>query len=580
MKWNRTLVLAAAIGLLFAAGCNKPEGGAEGTAAGKEAVKAAVAEMKAPAFMELIPAETPYVFANLQPMPKSAVDKIFSALGPALASLEAQIDNELKNNANPETDQDKVGKAVLEELKGNLNRAGLEKMGFSFETRFALYGNGVLPTFRLGLKDPAALKAAVARVEQKAGVKAPVQKAGDQEYWSVTNDGMTIVFAIVGEEFVLGFAPEQAAAKVVPMILGTEKPAKSLASAGTLAKVMQENGFAGYGTGYIDTMAIADTILGQGAGLNGEIWKAMGSPVPAVDDVCKTEIKGLVSNAPRVVFGYDDLSDKQWNTTFIIETKPALAKELASLVAPVPGLGESPDALMTFGLGVQIQKGLDFVKAKVGAVKAAPYQCQMLADFNSGIMEMDEGLQEAALPPAVTNMRGFNVVVLDGEFGGAMPKNVKGHALLATEKPEELLIMAKGMIPPLASFELKNDGKAVALPPGLLPPMVENPHVAMNDKGIAFSVGAGAEQGLGAVLNAKAPTDAPLFAFGYDVGKFMTMVQKQTEAMMAGMPPEMQEEQKREMAATLGVAKVFGMVHTTVRLSDKGIVIKQRMQLN
>lgn len=68
-RWTTGLALFAALGLLFSTGCSKKDGAGETgekaagqTAEGAEGAKApaAAAAAKNAAFLELIPAETPY----------------------------------------------------------------------------------------------------------------------------------------------------------------------------------------------------------------------------------------------------------------------------------------------------------------------------------------------------------------------------------------------------------------------------------------------------------------------------------------------------------------------------------------
>lgn len=600
-RWINTLALVAAFGLVFGTGCSKKDDAATGEAtegAAAEGAAEAPAAADMPAFVDLIPSDSPYVLAGIKPMPKAVADKMFDALEPAMAQLQGELKTELErlNTAGATTDDDKLAKAILEELDGKLNAKGLESLGISTTPTFALYGVGLMPVIRVGLKDPAALKQAIGRIEGKAGVKAPVLKSGDTEYYGKVEDGLHMVIAIQGEELVFGLTPDSMAATTVPMILGTGKPEKSIKAAGKLSDLMKLHGYAGYGVGFVDNVAITETLLGDAAGLNGQVFAEMkksGADMPSIEaacgegaapdcvSVCKTEIKGLAAIAPRFVFGSKNVTDKQWVTHFLVETRADIAKDLSALAAPVPGLGiGGGDSLVSFGIGVDIGKTIEFAKAKVAAVKASPYKCDLLSGLNEGVTEMEAGLQQQ-LPPVVMNVRGVFVDVKSADTSTMPPKDVKGHVVVAASNPNELFTMAKGMVPPLAAVELKPDGKPVALPAAELgvPPFIGPVHAAMNDKALAISIGAGQEAKLGDALGAKSPSPAPLFSFGYDVGAFMKAVSAQTQEMLAGMPEEFRKEQEAQMQATLSMAKVFGVVLSNMTLSDKGLVIEQTLNL-
>ncbi|MCA9560819.1 MAG: hypothetical protein H6704_23285 [Myxococcales bacterium] len=592
MKATNRLALIAGLALAMLAGCKKDEADAPGEGAAKagEAAKpgekamgqkAAPAKMTAPDTFAAIPADTPYVIASFKPIPREATDKIFAALDPFLKKMQDELKKELERAKGGESEGDKIGAAILEELDGNLNRAGLEKLGISTEPKFAIYGIGVMPVFRIDLKDPAALKAAIGRVETKAGVKAPVMKAGDQEYWGITEDDVTVVIAIIGDELVFAVTPAKAADKTVPIILGQQKPAQSLASTGTLTTLASTYGFQGYGVGYIDFKIIANTIMGDAKGVSADVWTALDAQVPPVSDACKADINSMVDNAPRAAFGYTEMTAKKWAMSWIIETKPALGKSLAGLAAPVPGVGttDAGSSMFSFGVGVDIGKAIAFAKEKAQSIADDPYKCELLGDLNEGAKEAVAGMNQP-LPPFLNGIKGFNVVVKSADFSGPQPKDVKANVLLAVDKPADLIAMVKGMVPPLATLEVKDDGVAVPLPPGLIPPIVEAPHVAMKGSALAVTVGAGEEKMVGAILAAKVDAEPPLIAVSYDMSKFSAMLQKQMEAQMAFLPPEAQAEKKAEMQMAQSIMNLFGALSYSLHLTEKGIVLKQQIVLN
>lgn len=576
--WMSHLALVAACGLVFTA-CSKKDDAGTGEAV--EGATEAPAAGDMPAFVELIPADSPYVIAGLKAMPAGVSTKLFDALDPIFAQAQSDLKAQMANMGEAASEEDKLAKAILEELDGKLNAKGLESLGISTTPKFAIYGIGLMPVMRVELKDPAALKAAIGRVETKAGVKAPVLKSGDIEYYGKAEDGMHLVVAIQGNELIFGLTPETVAATTVPMILGTAKPDANAKDA--LVALGKANGYAGYGMGFVDNMKITEILLGDGKGLNAQVLEGMnaaGAGIGAVDDVCKAEIKGLAGIAPRFVFGSKGISEKLWTTHFMVETRADIAKDLAGLAAPVPGLGSDSKSLMTFGFGLDVGKTLAFAKKKVGEVQAAPYKCMMLGGINQTVTEMGMGLNQQ-LPPFVAQLRGLYVDLESADTSSMPPKDIKAVAVLAADKPNDLFTMAKGMVPPLASVNLTPDGKPVALPAAELgiPPFVQAPHAAMTDKGIAISVGAGQEAKLGPALSAKGGEPAPLFSFGYDVGAFMGAVNKQTQAAMAGMPEEFRKQQEAQMKATMSISKLFGVVQSNITLGEKGLVIVQKLHL-
>lgn len=536
-------------------------------AAGDDAAKAAaVVAAMAPTGNPLtfVPADSPYVFANIGGLPQAFTDKLGKALDPLFKKFDEELASEkAKLGDGPD---DRVAKALLEEIQGNLSREGLARLGFDPEFRFVIYGLGLLPVVRIDLKDADALRAAITRVETKSGVKAPTAKAGDLDYWRIQEDGMTVVIAITGKQLVVGVTPDATADKAVPFILGQQLPEANAAAA--MAAVAGRNGYQGT-YGYIDSTIIAATLMGDAKGLAGEVFTALShGEMAELPGTCKAEITGMVGNFPRLSFGYTELSGEKMSARYVLEMSAALAQELKGLTTNVPGLGQDDGALMAFGAGINVQKTLDFAKAKVAALKAAPYTCPLLADFNSSMAELDQGLQ-APMPPFVTGVRGFNVVIKDGKIGPNGPTAVRGTLLISADKANELFEMAKGMAPPLASLQVPADGTPTALPPGLVPPVVDAPFIAVNTNGIALSVGVGEEKNLTGLLGAPSAGGGPVVAFTYDIKRFLGMMGDQ---MGAGMGAE----EKMVFDALTGI---LGTTRYVLDFQDAGVVVSQHLTL-
>ena len=113
--------------------------------------------------LSYVPADTPYLFANLEPVPDEIIDTYLARLQPVLDSMQSQLSigrtemgsTEGENGNDPGT---RLAHALLLELDGNLNRSGLESMGFDLQAAKVVYGIGAFPVIRLGLSDSAALR--------------------------------------------------------------------------------------------------------------------------------------------------------------------------------------------------------------------------------------------------------------------------------------------------------------------------------------------------------------------------------------------------------------------------------------
>ena len=114
--------------------------------------------------LAFVPADTPYLMANLQPLPEEVIDANFERLRPALEETQIQLTRlqaRIEAGESPSGDNtvDRLVLAVLAELDGNLSRGGLERLGWDTNQTGAMYGVGAFPVVGMALSDPAALRA-------------------------------------------------------------------------------------------------------------------------------------------------------------------------------------------------------------------------------------------------------------------------------------------------------------------------------------------------------------------------------------------------------------------------------------
>lgn len=591
---SRHLLLATSL-IAGLSACNKDADKAE-PGKGTQAVTAAAPKAALPNFLKYVPADTPYVFANLEPAPKAVFDKLMAKLEPIMGELNGLLDAQLA--AAPAGDaastSDKVGRAILEEMKGRLNQKGLEELGLSAQTRMVIYGIGVLPAIRMELKNPDAFRAAVARVEAKSGQKLVVTKTGDVEHWIVEGgEGEQkgfFVAGIQGNELVLGLGPAKAKDLYLPMLFGATKPAATLEGGGALQKIIDDYKFTPHGAGFVDFKLLASLFVDAGTGLNGQISAALKSADEApTPEECKTEIPALAANFPRAIFGYEEMNDTVMVADFVLETKPEIGTELAALSVPVPGLTASPtgNPVFIFGLGIDVEKTMNLMKTKAAAVQAAPYKCGMLSGINELAMNASAGLAQP-LPPFVNMVKGVNLVVRDAKMSPGMAmdpaaalEDAKAYLTISSPSPAELLGVAKVMLPPnLAGIVVAPDGKPVALPTEGLPPFLKSPTITMTSNSLALTIGEGVQTEVADLLAKPAAGPAPLFVLGYHLGKVMAAMNEKLTAASATLPPDQKAKFEADLARNKAVAELIGLVGFSLHASDKGITFKPSVHWN
>lgn len=579
----RSIALLATLALSVAS-CEKNQD-ATPSATGAKAEKTALAKAgttpaaanEAPPFFAAIPADTPYVFTSLEPLPRSFVNRMFDSFSGLFAQSAQDVQRAIGDDDEPAA---KVIGALLTELAKDPTVAGFEELGFSMQPRFALYGLGLLPALRFEVDDASAVKALIERSLAAGSVTPLTGKAGETEYMFFPIEDMSVAVGFVGNEFVAGLAPTAAKDDFFGLLYGATKPAKSLADTGRIQKIASDNGFTGHGVGVIDVKTIVGLFTGDATGSNKDLMAKSQIPLPPLSPQCKAEFDGMTNVMPHVVFGYETMSDTEMRVAAVVGFESSLSAELLGLRKAVAGLDVKVAGrpLATLGLAIDVQKAINFVKAKANSMVTQPYQCELLGDLNGAAREISQGLAAIAVPPEVSQLRGINVVVESAEFAGGAPNDVRATALIASDAPKALLQTAQKLVPALGAVQVTEDGKPRALPPTLIPvPGIEAPHVAINSGGIAISIGAGMQSKLGAVLDAQPGDAQPLFVIAYDLAKIVPIVNQATAGIMAMLPPEEQAELKRSMETQAAVAKFFGLNTYSGTFEKRGLVLRQHV---
>jgi hypothetical protein len=124
---------------------------------------------------------------------------------------------------------------------------------------------------------------------------------------------------------------------------------------------------------------------------------------------------------------------------------------------------------------------------------------------------------------------------------GASVPDVFGKMMLRTNNPVAVLAMAQLAVPQLATLKVQPDGKAVALPLGVLPVATPPLSVAMSNDALAMSSGAGEDATLGAYLAEPVAKD-PVFMRMHFTGKIYGLMSNMFGKLKAMMPPDKQAE--------------------------------------
>ncbi len=491
---------------------------------------AAVSDSGSNDLLAFVPADTPYLAANLEPIPEDVLDSYLAKAQPVLDAMQEQLSQTratMESSENPgDTDPgEKIAHALVSELDGKLNRAGMESMGFDLRAHKVIYGVGAFPVVRLGLSDPAALRATVLRVMDKAGVTAPEQEYQGVSYWKVSDDDSGevpagIYISILEDHVAIGILPLVAETELLPAFLGLEMPAESDARA-RLAELNRAQDYTPYGSGILDTHGMIDALV-QPDSLAGRAMASSAhvSHAPLTPE-CVAELHGIANSAPRMTLGVQDLTETAVAMQYRMETPDSLAGRLMSLVSEIPMVNGLSEKVVEFAFGLKFGPVRDFLVEKATEISTNPYQCEHLAELNLKATEALAQLNQP-MPPFLNNFRGIRVSLTEFMLGRqTVPEDARGHLALHVEQPQMLVGMAQMLVPDLSTLAITPGDPPVRLPENMIPAPGITAYAAMSKNAIGISLGEGEEESLPGFLKQKSGPEGMFMSASYDMSAYL-----------------------------------------------------------
>ena len=525
-----------------------------------------------------IPADSPYVMANHTPTPKAVVQAWLAMYGVNMEEIYADMakDPELKSI---EGEFGEWVRAALPEFGKMTSVSGIEELGLKAEGRFAVYGFGLMPVYRMELSDPKNLDATVARIEERAGKKLAKRKLGDTELWQFANDKAVVLFGAVGNFLVVTLAPAKADDVRLSAQVGLTLPEASMANGGIFAEIDQKYGYDGHFSGYIDIRGLAQRLSGRNQDDN-QVITAFGGEVPKLSDACAGELDVMTQKFPRMVFGSTRFDEKQMNISSLIEVEAELAKSMQKLAAPIPGAGSDETMMLRFAASVDLPETVRFLNGIADSIAAKPYQCEELVDLNTSAAEMKQNLANPgmAMAGAVSALH-FGLKSFEMEAGSEMPSAVSAFVTLGSSSPLMLWGLAQQGVPALAQIQLAADGKIVALPADALPmPIPLEFKAVMTDKSIGVATKDIDDASFTAAATVPAAADGTILRYGFS-GDFFKLIAEQVPAPTPEMDEKAAKDAERGRKIIQGMGEKIDHMDVRAQLTARGIEFVQTNSL-
>ncbi len=522
MSYLRLLAIGTA-SLLLATACSNDE----------NAVEVAI-EKTGNTLFDYVPSDTPYLAGNLKPTPDEVIEVFLQRIQPVLESVQNELGKVRQAMAegattNQGVDNARLVHAIFQELDGKLSREGMESLGFDLSSNKVVYGMGIFPVMRMGLSDAGVLRATIQRVLSNAAVEAPQLDYQGVSYWRLSdgktgNEPVGLYITILENHLAMSIFPPMVEAELLPAFLGLEMPRNSNAMV-RLAELNARHGYTAYGSGILDLDRLVeqfiapDTIIARVMATSGHFDPAEMTPE------CITEIRGIVSNTPRMTVGTRELTTSAIAIQYRVETKTTLAQQLVGLVAGIPAADPLSERLLEASFGMRFGAVRDFLREKAAAIMENPYQCEHFQSLNESAAEAFTKLNQP-MPPLVNNFRGLRLSLSEITETDSMPVNGRGLIAVHVDQPEMFVGMAQMFLPDLSELKLAPGEPPARLPASLLPIADVVAFAALSAEAIALSIGDGEEDGLPGYLEEEDGPTGTFMSLGYDLATYLEYKQK------------------------------------------------------
>lgn len=549
--------------------------------------------------LRYVPADTPYVFATLEPLP----DPIWDAYTKQLESLgnlfRLGIENamaELGNiNAaggspfgNPGANQE-----ALQAIADLTSAETLESMGIDRDSTYAFYGLGLLPVFRITLAEGHDMAGVLDRIESliesQGDATVATGSVGGQEYRSIGADQARFIVALLENELVASVVPANFGDAELQAVLGVALPEQSIADTGRLEEIADEYGFTSHMAAMLDVERITAIFLDSPSATDSLLFDLMDYDAGEISAICRDEIRNMAGVAPSIVSGYTSLDDRSMEMSLVFELRNDIAAGLARIPTPVRGIGAETDALFAFGMSFDIEAARDFVAARLAAIQADPFECEYFAEMNEGIPEAQMYLNQP-LPPFVDGIRGFSATMDFSDFdfaaGAPMPSDLAVSLLLSTSDAAGALMMASMLDPQIASLNLPTDGQIVEvdLPPPFNDPSV-NPfgqaYFVASDEVIGIGLGRNGETRLSELMQSPPGDPSTFLNMSVDMSAYYGLLADMMEnaALIdpSGVPPTAVISSMTDVMRSLQA--LYSRETVDIRFTERGVEIPIRLDL-
>jgi hypothetical protein len=575
----KQLFLFTCIGfILFTSACSDKKKDHEETAP-----KAAVEDI-----FNYVPADSPYVIGNVIPMPEPYLKKVIETWQKILPvqtrqleKITARAQKTLKNQSGIIVA--KLAKAVLAEME-TIKTPGdiLLKWGISPKTTGVVYGLGLFPAVRLQISEKQKIEQLLTRLEEKSGQKMLTAEFNGHPYRYIEiKDKIHLkgILAITDKYLIAGLIPGEQAGfnQFLPLLLGTKKPGVAL-SQSEFTEAISPYHFPGYGDGYVDIRKVAAILRGEGEELNLASYQSL---IPEPDFKlqigCNAEFnRSLFENMPRMVFGFNQLTETAINLEMVLELSAGLIEILNKLPQSIPDIASQRDPMFAMGIGANIPELRGAIQRLLQFIIENNRDCP---DINTDKLKAAIPKLNMALNPMIS---GFHSIILSldqmemGENGQPMMNTASACIAAEMIDPEGILAMAGSFIPSLAKTNISNDGTPAAISLDGLPLNLPGLFVAVKGQRLVLAMGNEASPRVRDAISGKGIADMPLYWMKYQTSTWEQLLKSGLSANKKFKT----DDQKMALEFFEQYKDLVKSITGGIYVTDKGLAFRESVLLN
>lgn len=209
--------------------------------------------------LAFVPADTPYVVANLKVMDDDTRKALLAQADAQLPSQLTQLDAMADRMAAKDPDGARLLRALRTEFNGKTVETFAQAAGLNLKGYSAFYGLGMSPVLRFQLTDPAAFEGFIGRLETAYGKKLDVASVDKHSYrrFAFAASGTQLILALVDKQAVAALLPADASAALLRQALGLDRPKENLQDDGRLAALAKSKGYRNWLVGELDLIGRA-----------------------------------------------------------------------------------------------------------------------------------------------------------------------------------------------------------------------------------------------------------------------------------------------------------------------------------